>query len=87
MALVEQKNIDVSSTFKEPKGTVFLTNIITLEDLKAALIVDKKHKSMYLYQYEEGEISFTLSPIEDNEIREALEHLVRAEMKRQQGEA
>jgi hypothetical protein len=86
MALFEEANIDVSAEFKAPVGTVFLTTIIKAEGLPtAALIVDHKTKDMYIYEYKEGEISVSLSPIEDDEVRKELQDIVATAMKRERG--
>lgn len=76
MTLIEAKTIDVSQHFKESRGTVFITHIITLPEIIAALLVDHKAKAMYAYEYKEGEISISLSPIEDDDIRKSVEDVV-----------
>ena len=90
MALIEPKNVDVSAEFKELAGTVFITHIITMPTMKAALIVDHKTKEMFVYEYREGEISVSLSPIEDDEVREEIELVIvrarKQELTRERGE-
>jgi hypothetical protein len=76
MSMIERKNIDVSEQFKSLAGTVFITHIITLPDITAALIVDHSQKKMYVYEYKEGELSISLSPIEDDEVREGVQGVV-----------
>lgn len=77
MTLIEQRHIDVSEHFKELTRTVFITHIITLPHITAALIVDHKQKKMYIYEFREGELSISLSPIEDDVVLEELQTVVR----------
>lgn len=81
MAIIEQVDWDVSSEFKELAGTVILTHLVREEGLPTgALLVDHKTKQMYIYEYQEGELTVALTPIEDEAVRVQLEEVVQRAM-------
>lgn len=84
MAVFEKVSIDVSANFNGLAGTVIMTNIIREEGLPtAALIVDHNLKSWFIYEYIEGEISISLSVIEDDKVREQIEEIIKTQMERE----
>ena len=84
MAVFEKVSVDVSSNFNGLAGTVIMTHIIREEGLPtAALIVDHNLKNWFIYEYIEGEISISLSVIEDDKVREQIEELIKTQMERE----
>lgn len=84
MATIEHVDWDVSSEFKELTGTVILTHLVREEGLPTgALLVDHKTKQMYIYEYQEGELTVALTPIEDDAVRVQLEDIVSRAMQQE----
>lgn len=81
MAIITEKNIDISENFGKLAGTVIYTHLIKEEGLpRTAVIVDHKEKGIYFYEHKEGEVSVSLTPIQDGDTLEKLHGIVQKEI-------
>jgi len=81
LAIITERNIDVSNQFLGDTGTIIMTHTIKSGDLpRAALIVDHGAKEMYVYSYKETADDIILDPIDDDEVRAQLEEIVQNEI-------